>query len=849
MTNFYVSTKGSDSAVGTSLATAFRTLAKAQEAMRASSGEDTTFVRGGTYVQKTSLKLTEEDAGSHFNAYAKETPHLQGGANLSNWTKQADGVWTAKVSVDDLHQITLNGVRQSEARFPNEVATDVIKGGWLWGNTAQPGLDPKKHLSFDPTDFTKDQLKVGMKIHVVIDAGWGSNVLEIKTLDLKKGVMTFDREAFYDLGAASRFYVADAKVHLDKAGEWWFDTANKLLHYKAPGNFDGKGVVASSSDSIIDIRNTSNVGFTGFTITDSASNDHDNYGETAGINVSNSNNVTLDRNSFANLGKGVRTADDSHHVVITNSTFRHIWSAAVDLNHATHNNTITGNDIRWSNEVIYIGGAIDLKESADNLISGNLVRDITHIGISITNYAPDVRSGNNTIEYNKILHAMRATSDGGSIYTYSFDDRAHLGDIIRHNLIIDSGGLEPDDGGFRPGQQYSNGIYLDDFTSRSQVYGNFVQGTVRGGIYFHGGSDNTAYNNIVIDNKDIGFQFFEIGEAMLRNNVYRNIISATKNADGNTVEANPSFVAPGSFHDNFFLVAAGQNPRFNNLTFSQWRALGFDARSEIIVDSVFVNPRAGDFQLKPGALPLLEGFIDLDWQKMTIFRGGQIVTGTTQADILKGGSGNDILDGLAGDDVLMGGKGADELVGGAGYDTASYAEAASGVTASLANPDLNRGEARGDLYSRINNVRGSKYNDFLSGNNSDNHLLGGNGNDRITGSLGRDTLTGGAGLDTFVFKSAKELAARSSLSDTITDFRAKSDVIDLSGIDANNSMAGNQVFRLLQGHIFDGGKAALRVVLAGNDTVVSADINGDRKADFAIRLVGHLSLDNDNFIL
>ena len=65
---------------------------------------------------------------------------------------------------------------------------------------------------------------------------------------------------------------------------------------------------------------------------------------------------------------------------------------------------------------------------------------------------------------------------------------------------------------------------------------------------------------------------------------------------------------------------------------------------------------------------------------------------------LLGGAGNDTLLGGAGNDLLTGGPGADWLDGGAGFDFASYATAASSVTANLSN-SVNSGDAKATIMS------------------------------------------------------------------------------------------------------------------------------------------------------
>ena len=64
------------------------------------------------------------------------------------------------------------------------------------------------------------------------------------------------------------------------------------------------------------------------------------------------------------------------------------------------------------------------------------------------------------------------------------------------------------------------------------------------------------------------------------------------------------------------------------------------------------------------------------------------------------------LNGMDGNDTLIGGLGADRLNGGAGSDRASYAGAAAAVCVDLATGTGLWGDAQGDTYAGIENVRG-----------------------------------------------------------------------------------------------------------------------------------------------
>ena len=123
--------------------------------------------------------------------------------------------------------------------------------------------------------------------------------------------------------------------------------------------------------------------------------------------------------------------------------------------------------------------------------------------------------------------------------------------------------------------------------------------------------------------------------------------------------------------------------------------------------------------------------------------GDDTLNGLAGNDYLDGGSGNDNISGGDGDDTLIGGLGDDALNGGNGWDIADYGGAGAAVTVSLASGTASGG-AGNDTLAWIEEIRGSTFNDILTGDGNANILRGGGGIDTLIGGGGNDTLYAGA---------------------------------------------------------------------------------------------------------
>ncbi|MEQ8877133.1 MAG: calcium-binding protein [Phycisphaerales bacterium] len=178
---------------------------------------------------------------------------------------------------------------------------------------------------------------------------------------------------------------------------------------------------------------------------------------------------------------------------------------------------------------------------------------------------------------------------------------------------------------------------------------------------------------------------------------------------------------------------------------------GFDVVTyHLETQSVSVNTRT------PHMLGAAAGdsFISIEAVRGTQF-GDSLILGDENNRLI-GLDGDDFLDGGGGNDTLNGGPGADFLHGGEGIDTVTYKTSDAGVFVSLTLGPNTGGDAEGDTFSWIHNIKGSMHSDSIEGDLLDNKLFGLDGDDTLIGRAGADTLTGGDGADTFVFVAQDE---------------------------------------------------------------------------------------------
>jgi Ca2+-binding RTX toxin-like protein len=278
---------------------------------------------------------------------------------------------------------------------------------------------------------------------------------------------------------------------------------------------------------------------------------------------------------------------------------------------------------------------------------------------------------------------------------------------------------------------------------------------------------------------------------------------------------------------------------------------------------------------------------------------------------LLGSAFDDHLTGDDGHNIIEGGAGRDTIRGLLGNDWISFENAAGAIAVNLDTGTGWAGDATGDLISGIENIRGSRFGDYLFGDwqanilrgdegpdvlygaaNSDtiyystspaavrvdlstnsasgghaegdtlvsvenvfatafdDTLIGDSASNTLVGWIGRDILTGNGGNDIFRWSALHESGTTAATRDVVTDFwRVHGDLLDVSGIDARPDLAGDQAFAFI-GYLPFNGAGQLRYTFDGlGNTIVELRTAASGPAAMQIQLTGTLFLEAPDFLL
>lgn len=535
----YVSPNGDDNAKG-KWSTPIASLEHAVDLAKKKAGKVpvTIYLSGGYYRITEPLSLDINDGGTgeapvQWKALPGETPIINGGIPVRNWSQEDDGSWSAMLPTDfhgKFRSFYVNDKRAVRARFPDK---DYLK-------VDRAGEDNRTNFFFKENDFPR--VKHVTELELVFLHDWSITRIGVKSIDWEiNHLVAVDsigsRLPFFKITGWEkhpRYYLENAREFCDNPGEWYCDYDERKVYYRPLSNekiSETEGVIPVALKLLTITGNKENqvgyISFEGITFehTDWQIPNHGYCGVQACMYDDRSKNES----GWSKVPATIEV-DLAKNCGIYNCTIRHtggtgIWirenSADCELSD-NHIYDISANGISigegrdrlidgvpwWKSNPDQVTDSIKISQSliedcgkqfygaigiwcglvSNTIIDHNEIRNLPYTGVSVGwMWNPDpTPCRKNTINANHIHHIMNILSDGGGIYCLGLQPGSRITNNLIHDVTINAGRAE------------SNGMFLDEGISDVLVENNIVFNIARSPLRFHRAVQNIVRNNVLV---------------------------------------------------------------------------------------------------------------------------------------------------------------------------------------------------------------------------------------------------------------------------------------------------------------------------------------------------------------
>jgi len=685
----YVSLVGNDAASGRSaaeaLATPVRAVEKLRELRAAGGLTEGAVVRllAGTYYLGQPLVLGPDESGSEGAPVVIEGEG-PGKTILCGGRALPPGRIAGRVMEWDLGQLGLadrppslllfRGEPQTLARYPNVDPSDPHGGAWAYvtevrGDSNQRDFhygEDEEHRWAHPEDG---------QVGIFSGYDWAFSIVPIAQHLPDERKIVLANDTWCPMRIGDRYIVMGLPEELDAPGEWVIDRERGVLRFYLPDDPAEGDIVVATTDNVVRIAGAHDVELRGMTIEGA-------NGE--GVVIENSERSVVAGCAVRGCGGSGISVSGGHVSGASGNDVSLCGHGGISVSGGNADTLDPGGNFADNNYVHHCarvwrtyrpGVSVS---GVGNTVSHNLIHDMPHAGILL--------GGNdNIVEYNVVHHVNLESADTGGIYFCS-RDWTQRGNEIRYNVFHHIGGFgkrnswAPVSAGkveyVYPG--FTWGIYLDDPTSGTRVFGNILYDVPICGLHNHGGRDNTFENNIIVDT--VGLQagmldpnwsewpaiyerlrarrgegspyllkYPEIAdiaddhpEAMTGVRFVRNIVCLTTAGSAepssplapshsrlvHSISLRQTDLAADEWDYNCIYTDPGLAPivgyqvlrpdggsEGTHLRWDEWRALGKDEHS-VLADPLFADAAAHDFRLKPESPALALGFQPIPVEKI-----------------------------------------------------------------------------------------------------------------------------------------------------------------------------------------------------------------------------------------
>jgi hypothetical protein len=472
--HYYLSATGSDAALGTSPATAWKTITylNSQMASNYLPNDTVSFKAGDVFEGGILINIGGSPAGRVvFNTYGSGSkPVITGASDVPLWTQSGDTFIATVTST--VRNFFVNDAEQIIARYPNEhqyLRCDSGKTHYLLDNNL-PSVNPN-YLD-----------AASVCVHTAQWA-WEKSPVDYVSADTLWYQDTVELGALRNYG----YFLYGDYHHLDTVREWYYNGVTDKLYY-----FPGSGIDPNSAECEVSVRDFG-MQFGNdvcFVTVDGLAFDkqgsHGIYIPNASCKFNRINGCDFTRQ----YKHGIQ--DRGEYDVISNNFFGQIDGIAVIIDGQGSNDTIHHNTFRNIGEFRNSGIGQEINLSAILLAFVDSCH-IHHNDIDSAGYCGISADGDhNVIERNVVRNAMLLCNDGAALKSYG---QASHHNIFRNNIVYARPGNRE---GTAQADFRTPGIYFDFAVNNTEVIDNTITGSAERGIFQNSGNHhNTLRGNIV----------------------------------------------------------------------------------------------------------------------------------------------------------------------------------------------------------------------------------------------------------------------------------------------------------------------------------------------------------------
>jgi len=487
----------------------FQTIQQAQRALRAQAQPDghpngaVVYLREGVYRLTEPVTLGVQDSGRDklpvmIRNYKNEAVSVSGAVSITGFEPHEGSI--VKAQVASLlpagfrpTAVYCEGERQTLARWPNAGGGDLPGGEWTFVKASDADAKSRRfHYAGDrPAQWAE---RTGVQVSIWPNYNWWQTIVGVKTIDPATGTVELASDLPYTIEPGRRLFFQNIQSELDAPGEWWYDEATGTLYFWPPQPMDSVSVEIPVAPALFRLEGAHHVNLLGLTLEMST-------GEA--VTMKDATGCMLAKSTVRHVdGFGV-TVNGGAHCRLLGNDLHDTGRGAIELTGGDRKTLTRANHQAINNHIHHFGVLYQTYQTGvnvngvGNIVAHNLIHDAPHIGILLT-------GNEHIIEYNDIHHVCLQGSDNGGFYMGR--DWTQRGNKIRYNKFHDIygfglAGLGPDGEGV---YQYESphqawGIYLDDCSSGTTVYGNWFYRVPLCGVMIGGGRDNLVENNVFVD--------------------------------------------------------------------------------------------------------------------------------------------------------------------------------------------------------------------------------------------------------------------------------------------------------------------------------------------------------------